>query len=520
MLIRHSFIAAAFGLSLVASAANAQAPGPQRTLVVAVSSDPANLEPGTNRAEPIGSEIIFNVFDTLLAWKAPNFDALEGRLAESWTVSPSGTEFTFKLRSGVKFHDGTDFNAEAVKFSFERTRDINPFMKASFDPIAGIAVSGPLEIKITLNKPMPVFLSLLAQPQAAIVSPAAVAKSGAAFNVNPVGTGPFRFGSYTPDTNVVLNENPAYFRGAPKLGRIIYRIIPDASTRRLELENGGVDIIQQNSQLSAIPAEDMKAFANHANIEILNVPSQIIRQLEFNNNRTDSPVKDVRVRRAIASAIDYDGLVNGVLAGSASRVYGPVPTNSWAFNPKIRDLAPKYDPARARALLAEAGVAPGSLKLVMYTFQGSLWGSVATFLQANLAAVGIEATIQQTEFPAYRDLHVAGRHEIALDGRQPWYNDPDAHVTIGYYSPLAATAMTFRMPEDAALNKLIMDAQSVVSLDDRKQLYFQAQEQILDRVPGAYLFSNNLVVFKRKNVKGLVINSAPPLNEYWSVFKE
>ena len=252
----------------------------------------------------------------------------------------------------------------------------------------------------------------------------------------------------------------------------------------------------------------------------LNVPSQIIRQLEFNNNNADSPVKDVRVRRAIAHAIDYDGLINNVFVGTASRVYGPVPTNNWAFDPRIRDLAPKYDPARSRQLLAEAGVQPGSLKLTMYTFQGSLWGSVATFLQANLAAVGIVATVQQTEFPAYRDLHTAGKHEIALDGRQPWYNDPDAHVTIGYYSPLGSSAMTFRMPADAALDKLILDAQAAVDFERRKQLYGQIQQQLIERVPAAFLFSNNLIVFKRKNVKGLVINSAPPLNQYWAVTKE
>jgi peptide/nickel transport system substrate-binding protein len=512
--------AIAAGIVVLALSATDLAAQQATTLVIAVPSDPANLEPGTNRAEPIGSEIILNVFDTLVAWKAPDFAALEGRLAESWTVTPDGREFTFRLRTGLKFHDGTDLDAEAVKFSLERTREINPFMKASFDPIAGIAVVGPNEVKITLNKTMPVFLSLLAQPQSAIVSPTAAKRHGQAFNVNPVGTGPFRFVSYTADTNVVLAANPTYFRGAPKLQRIIYRVIPNAATRRLELENGGVDLLQQAGQLAAVPAEELKAFANHPTIETLVQPSQIIRQLEFNNSRKDTPVSDVRVRRAIAHAIDYDGLLAGVLAGSASRVYGAVPTNSWAFNPKIRDLAPKYDPARARQILAEAGHAPGSLKFTLYSFQGSLWGQVATFIQANLAAVGIETTIQQTEFPAYRALHVAGRHEIALDGRQPWYNDPDAHVTIGYHSPLADSAMTFRMPAEAELDKLVVDAQSAVDFEQRKQLYFKIQEILAERVPGAFLFSNNLIVFKRKNVKGLVVNSAPPLNEYWSVTKE
>jgi peptide/nickel transport system substrate-binding protein len=491
----------------------------QRTLVVGVASDPANLEPGTNRAEPIGSEIILNVFDTLVAWTPPEFRVLEGRLAASWTVSPDGKRFDFVLRPNVKFHDGTACDAEAVKFSLERTKIINPFMRASFDTIESITVTGPLAVRIELKETMPVFLSLLAQPQAAIVSPTAARRHGEAFNVNPVGTGPFRFRSYRPDTDVVLDANPEYFRGAPQLQRIIYRIIPDASTRRLEIENGGLDIVHQSGQLAAIPAGDVRALRANPNVEVIEVPSQIIRQLEFNNNRPDSPVADVRVRRAITHAIDYDGLLEGVFGGTADRVYGPLTSNNWAFDPRMREMAPKFDQARARQLLAEAGVRPGQLRLTLYSFQGPLWGAVATFIQANLAAVGIETQVAQTEFPALRALHVAGRHEIMLDGRQPWYNDPDAHITIGYLSTLADTAMTFRMPKDDALDALILRAQTTVDFDQRRELYHQVQAMIVERAPAAFLFSPKLIVFRRRGVQGLVVNSAPPLNEYWGVSK-
>lgn len=491
-----------------------------RILVVGVPSDPANLEPGTNRAEPIGSEIILNVFDTLVAWTPPEFRALEGRLAERWTVSPDGRVFDFALRPRVSFHDGTALDAEAVKFSLERTREINPFMRATFGLIERIEATGPLAVRITLKEAMPVFLSLLAQPQAAIVSPTAARRFGDAFNVNPVGTGPFRFRSYRPDTDVVLDAFAEHWRGAPRLQRIIYRVIPDASTRRLELENGGLDLVHQSGQLAAVPTQDVRALTGRPGIEIIEVPSQILRQLEFNNNRTEGPVADLRVRRAITHAVDYDGLLSGVFGGTADRVYGPLPSNNWAFDPEMRTLAPAYDPARARALLAEAGLQPGQLKLTMYSFQGSLWGAVATFLQANLAAVGIEANVAQTEFPSYRALHVAGRHEIALDGRQPWYNDPDAHITIGYLSSLADSAMTFRMPKDDALDGLILRAQTTVDFDQRRALYHQVQREILARAPAAYLFSPKLIVFKRANVKGLVVNSAPPLNEYFAVSKE
>jgi peptide/nickel transport system substrate-binding protein len=512
---------AALALPLLLGPAQAQSNDPLTTLVVAIPSDATGFEPGANRAEPIGSEVILNVFDTLVAWTAPDFAELEGRLAESWTISEDGTVFDFVLREGVTFHDGTAFDAEAVKFSLERTNEINPYVQATFGLIEAIDVVSDTEVRITLSEPYPAFLSILAQPQSAIVSPTAVAEQGdEAFATNPVGTGPFRFAGHQADTNIVLEANPDYFRGAPQLERIIFRIIPDASTRRLELENGGVDIIQQQGQLAAIAAEDLAALSGNPDITVLEVPSQIIRQLEFNNNDPDSVVADIRVRQAIVHAIDYDSLIEGVFGNTAERVYGPLTSNSWAFNPAVVELAPEYDPELSRQLLEEAGVDPASLDLTLYSFQGSLWGAVATFVQANLADIGINATIAQTEFPAYRALQTAGEFDVALDGRQPWYNDPDAHITIGYLSSLADTAMTFRMPEDAALDALILEAQQTVDHEARTQLYHDIQEQILAKVPGAYLFSPKLIVFQRANVHGLVVNSAPPLNEYWSVYKE
>lgn len=520
MTFRDLLASAAIAVPLMAGSAAAQTSDPLTTLVVAVPSDAVGFEPGTNRAEPIGSEVILNVFDTLVAWTAPDFAELEGRLAESWTISEDGTIFDFVLREDVTFHDGTVFDAEAVKFSFERTTELNPYVEATFGLIESIETPSPTTVTITLSEPYPAFLSVLAQPQSAIVSPAAVAELGDDFANRPVGTGPFVFGSYQADTAIVLEANPDYFRGAPQLERIIFRVIPDASTRRLELENGGVDIVQQQGQLAAIAAQDVAALSNNPDITIIEVPSQIIRQLEFNNSAPDSPVADIRVRQAIASAIDYEGLLEGVFGGTAERVYGPLTSNSWAFNPAVVDLAPTYDPDHARALLEEAGVDPAALDFTLYSFQGALWGAVATFVQANLADIGIDVTIAQIEFPPYRALQTAGEFDIALDGRQPWYNDPDAHITIGYLSSLADTAMTFRMPEDAELDGLILAAQQTADEDERTELYYEIQEKIVERVPGAYLFSPKLIVFQRANVHGLVVNSAPPLNEYWGVYKE
>lgn len=485
------------------------------TLVVAVPSDPVGLDPATNKAEPVGSEVIINLFDTLLAWAPPTFDHLEGRLASQWALSAEGRHLSLTLRPGVRFQDGSALDALAVKQSLERATRLNPFLAASFKAIEGIEVTGPLTLRIDLAEPMPTFAALLAQPQAAIVKVA-----GLRPGQQPSGTGAFRLRRYTPDNELILERNADYFRGPSRLQRIVYRIIPDASTRRLELKYGGVDVSPPISQLSTIPTDDIQSFEQDHKVQVVQARSQIIRQLEFNNDKPDSPVHDLRVRQAMAWAVDYDGLVNGILGGVVERVYGPLPTASWAFDPTLRSSAYHLDRQKARQLLAEAGYAPGQLKLTLYGFQGAVWTSVATFLQANFAEVGIDVTIEQSEFSLLRARHIAGNFDIALDGRQPWYNDPDAHITIGYLSSLARSAMTFRMPPDPRLDGLIVEARERTGLAERKQAYAQLQHALLAKVPAIYLFSNNLILFKRPEVQGLALNSAPPLNEYWAVYKE
>ena len=124
------------------------------------------------------------------------------------------------------------------------------------------------------------------------------------------------------------------------------------------------------------------------------------------------------------------------------------------------------------------------------------------------------------EFPSLRAVHVAGRFDTALDGREPWYNDPDAHITIGYLSTLAETAMTFRMPASTTMDGLILHAQAETDPARRKALYATLQARLLARLPAVYLFTNKVIVFARRHVRGLVVKATPPLTEYWSVFKE
>ena len=491
-----------------------------QTLTVAIPTDPVGIEPGANRAEPIGSEIILNIFDTLVAWVHDTDSAPSPRLAESWTVTEIGDVYRFRLRPGVLFHDGTPCDAEAVRFSLVRSLEMNSYLRASLDTITAIEVENASTVTFRLARPVPFFLSLLAQPQAAIISPTAVQRLGARFGEMPVGTGAFRLLSYDPDVSVVLAANETYFRGAPPIARLVYLVIADASTRRMMLEAGDIDLCQQNGQLTALPMEDLRVFRTNPAIQVIEASSGIMRQLEFNNLLRGDAASDIRVRQAIGYAIDYDGLIDGVLAGTVERAYGPLPPQSRSADPALRATAFRYDPARARDLLRQAGFAPDTLHFTIYTFDGSFWATVATFLQANLAAVGIDVGIEQMEFPALRARHVEGRFAVALDGREAWYNDPDAHLTIGYLSSLATTAMTFRMPPDPGLDGLILQAQSCIDPARRAALYNELQEAIVARVPAVYLFSNKIIVFAGIGITGLDLRGTPPLCEYWGVRKQ
>jgi peptide/nickel transport system substrate-binding protein len=502
---------------VAAPAGPAVAPGAAGTLVIAIDSDPQSLDPSTNLGYPVGSEIIINVFDTLLAWNAPDYTTLEGRLAEKWDVSADGKTYTLAIRQGVNFHDGTPLDAPAVKAAMERVKADNSFMSAYYGPIQSIDAPDARTLTITLKDPIAPFLAYLAVPQAAIHSPTNAQKyTKDQIGMQAVGTGPYRLESYNPNSDVTLVANPNYFRGAPSIGRIVYRVIPDQATRRLELEKGTVDVVQQNGNLFSLPVADITALQANKDVRVLSFDSQILRYIQFNN--TDSELmKDQLFRQAITLAIDYDGLVNGVLGNTAARAYGPLPSSNWAALPNAQDLAPKRDLNKAKDLLAQAGKTGVNLKLP--TFQGSSWRDIGTFLQANLADVGVNLDIQQLEFPPLRDLITSGKHDLTLGGRQPWYNDPDAHITIDYLSSLGPTALTFRMPPNAELDGLIQKAQQGGSQDERKATYADIQRRLIDYAPGAWLFVPKIIIYTRANITSLSPLSAPPLTEYFRVQK-
>jgi peptide/nickel transport system substrate-binding protein len=332
----------------MALGAPAFAQTPPGVLVVGQIAEPKALDPAAVTAVN-DFRILMNVYDGLVRYKDGTLE-VEPALATDWEISEDGTEYTFTLREGVTFHDGSSFDAEAVKFNFDRMLDeshpyydTGPFpLSFFFSAIEEVEVVDPTTVKFVLNEPYAPFLSNLAYPTGLIVSPAAVEEHGSEFGRNPSGTGPFKFAEWRPNEAVVVEANPDYWDGAPQLEAVVFRPITDASTRTAEMLAGGIDLMVE------VPPVALSQFEG----ESYQLHEQAGPHLWFLIlNAKEGPFADKLVRQAANYAIDKEAIVNEVLEGTAEVAAGPTPPAfAWAYN---EDLEPyPYDPEKARELIA------------------------------------------------------------------------------------------------------------------------------------------------------------------------
>ena len=246
---RRALLATTAVAALGIGAVTAQAQSPENVLIVGQIAEPKALDPAAVTAVN-DFRILMNVFDGLVRYKDGTLE-VEQALATDWTISDDGTVYTFALRDGVKFHDGSDFNAEAVKFNFDRMLDENhphhdtgPFPLAFFfSAVNSVDVIDPMTVRFTLNAPYAPFLSNLAYPTGLIVSPTSVETHASEVGRNPSGTGAFKFVEWRSNEAVVVEANPDYWDGAPELQAVVFRPITDANTRTAEMLAGGIDLM-------------------------------------------------------------------------------------------------------------------------------------------------------------------------------------------------------------------------------------------------------------------------------------
>ncbi|MHA7869102.1 MAG: ABC transporter substrate-binding protein [Salipiger thiooxidans] len=475
----------ALALSLGLPAAAQTPPG---VLIVGQIAEPKALDPAAVTAVN-DFRILMNVYDGLVRYKSGTLE-VEPALATSWEISEDGTEYTFALREGVSFHDGSPFDAEAVVFNFERMlnedhpfHDTGPFPLAFFfSSVASVEAVDELTVKFTLSEPYAPFLSNLAYPTGLIVSPAAVEQYGADFGRNPSGTGPFTFAEWRSNEAVVVEANPDYWDGAPALQAVVFRPITDANTRTAEMLAGGIDMMVE------VPPVALSEFRGE-NFRIFEQAGPHLWFLIL--NAKEGPFADKKVRQAANYAINKEALVNDVLEGTAEVAAGPTPPAfAWAYNEALEPYP--YDPEKAKALLAEAGAEGAELTFFVTEGGSGMLDPIAmgTAIQADLNAVGFDTKIETYEWNTFLGEVNPGLEGKADMAEMAWMtNDPDTLPFLALRSEAWPDKGGFNSGyySNPEVDELLEKARVATDQDERATLYKQMQEIVQEDAPWVFV---------------------------------
>lgn len=466
------------------------------TLVYGRGADSVSLDP-INVTDGESIRVTHNIFETLLEYDH-NLE-LQPKLATEYSSSEDGLTWTFQLREGVKFHDGTDFNADAVVFNFERWMDPeNPYHQGEFPYypflyggfkgdenhlIEHVKATGEHKLEIKLKRKTAPFLSYLAISMFGIASPAAIEEHGAALDEHPVGTGPFMFEEWTRNNTITLTKNPDYWmEGKPYLDQVIYQVIPENAARLNALQTGEIDV------LDGMNATDTTVVEGADGLELLKRPSFNIGYMALNTEK--EPFNDPLVRKAINMAINKDEIVDAFYNGLAETATSPLPPSLWGYDESLEKY--EYNVEEAKKLLKEAGFENG-FKTTLHTMSNPRPYmpepmKIAEAIQADLAEVGIEAEIVSMEWATYLEDTKAGKHDMAMYGWTGVMADPDNFL----YPNLSQTnatvpAQNIAFYKSEEFTNLITEARETIDQDQRIELYKQAQQLFQEDAPWVML---------------------------------
>jgi len=431
-------------------------------------------------------QITYQIFEGLVKEDLTRADVpsppLVPALAASWEISPDGLQYTFKLRPGVKFHDGTPLDADAVKFNFERFWDekspnfypkAKSFVVAYTKWIHAVDVLDPMTVRVTLKKPNYEWLrqGLQSYGQPLIVSPAAVKKYGnEGLALHPIGTGPFRFVERDQGVKTVLERNPDYWGAPAKLDRVIFRPLQDPATRINALENGEIHM------MTTPPWDDIQRLVDEGFKLSTNDNVPYINFIYLNTKF--GPFKDKRVRQAVNMAIDRAGIAKEIYRKTGRAEYGMLSPGTDVYDPSFSSY--NYDPEAAKKLLAEAGYANG-FKAVYQLPQYGTGEIVETWIQRDLKKIGIDLELQKFEWVTYMGKWAAGMPEDIGMNEIGWGMSTPAWIDIvsrcDTVSPNGENSGWYCNPE---VDKLLDEAILTRDVAAAKTIYQKANRMIMD----------------------------------------
>ncbi|WJK35450.1 ABC transporter substrate-binding protein [Solwaraspora sp. WMMA2065] len=440
------------------------------TLVVAISSEPDSLDVHVSTASPTFL-VLENVYDTLVE-PAPDL-SFQPALATEWEVSDDLLTWTFHLREGVTWHNGREFVADDVVASFDRITDAETAANAwRFETVDEVRAVDDRTVEFVLTQPTPNLLANVGGFKGmAIVAPELI--DGDGLTTNAIGTGPFRFVSYTPGDRIILEANQDYWGDGPHVDRVEFRFISEPTTALTNLRTGAVHLTNN------VPPQEVATLRDDPAVELGQLASNDYWYFTCNFDR--APFDDIDVRRALSFAIDREQVAQAAYFDAATPVQSAMPPgNFWAT-----DYAPfSYDPDQARELLAEAGVTDLSMDLMLTNeFPHTL--AAAEVLASQWGDVGVDVEIRTLDFASWLDEQGAGSYDCYVLG---WLNNLDGEYA--YYGQHHSTgSFNFHGYANPQVDQLLDQARATVADADRKPLYDQAARFIIDDVSYGYLYS-------------------------------
>ncbi len=481
------------------------------TIVIGVTDKVTDLDPA-NAYDFFTWEVLNNVMEGLVKYKPGSLEIVPG-LAEKWEVSEDGKVWTFTLREGLKFSDGTPLTAKDVVRSIERVMKINgdpAWLVTSF--VDKVEAKDDRTVVFYLKKPVAYFLSLVATPPYFPVNPK-YPDDKIASDATWGGAGPYRIVKFVRDEELVLEPNPYYYGEKPKNSKVIIKFYRDASTLRLALENGEIDIAWRT-----LRPTDIEYFKSKSGFKVIEVPGSFIRYICLNT--AVEPTKEKLVRQALAAAIDRKQIIDVVLRGAGEPLYSLVPNGMWSHIDAFKKYGDK-NIELAKELLKKAGYSESNkLKIQLWytpTHYGDTEADIAQLLKKQWEETGlIEVEIKSAEWSTYVDYIRKGQLQVYLLGWYPDYLDPDDYLYPFLHSEANSWAGTgFK---NKTVDELLDKAQVVIDQNERAKLYEKVQEILAEEVPYIPLFQGKLFIVASEDVKG-IIPSPTMLFYYSSVYK-
>ena len=435
-------------------------------------------------------EVPFNIFDRLVDVEVgtDGNSKIVPSLAESWDISDDGLEYTFHLRQGVKFHNGNDFTAEDVAYTFHRMMTVEGGVNTEFidqikgadellagetDTLEGVEVVDDYTIKVTLKEPFAGFLASISSPGVSIYDSEATEAAGDQFGMDPavtVGTGPFEFSSWSFNNQLVLTRNEDYWKGASGLPGVVIKIIPDTETQSMMFESGELDILDLD-----YAADSVDRFTETYPDQIVQGPRVGIVYFTMNFNK--EPFQDVRVRKAVQMSIDRQAILDALYGGRGQVEQGIFPHGLIGFNPDQEEI--KYDPEAAKTLLAEAGYADGfDMEIAADSSASDTMTMALEIVSDQLAEVGIRAEIKNYDESTWLETRKSGELGSFMSTWSADYNDPDNFIYTFFGNEEKTRIRSINYPDTEVMER-VAKARTIVNENERLAEYKALEEKLI-----------------------------------------